>query len=222
MKIYEGKENLDIMTLAVNYNNTIFNWIVDNEDLKNKDILDFGSGKGEFSNRFGKGIHAVEIDTTMHKYLNCPSADSIEKFDKKFDFIYSSNVLEHIENDKGTIEDFYNSIASGGVVKILVPARMEIYSHMDELVGHYRRYSKEELMDKFRQVGFTVQYCRYFDFIGYFATLVYKVVDNSGDISSDSLELYDKYIFPISKFIDRITFGSIIGKNIILKAVKDE
>lgn len=217
MKIYVGKENLDIMTLAINYNNTIFN----NEDLKNKDILDFGSGKGEFSNRFGKGIRAVEIDTTMHKYLNCPSEDSIENFDKKFDLSYSSNVLEHIENDKGTIEDFYNYIASGGVVKILVPARMEIYSHMDELVGHYRRYSKEELVKKFTHAGVTVEYCRYFDFIGYFATLVYKIVDNSGDISSGSLELYDKYIFPISKFVDTITFGAIIGKNIILKAVKD-
>jgi len=221
MKIYEGKENLDIMSLAVNYNNTIFNWIIDNEDLKNKDILDFGSGKGEFCNRFDDSIHAVEIDMTMHVYLYCPSKNTIGNFDKKFDFIYSSNVLEHIENDMGTIEDFYNYLNPGGVVKILVPSRMELYSKMDEMVGHYRRYDRQDLVNKFIQAGFKVEYCRYFDFIGYFATLIYKTVDNSGDISSDSLELYDKYIFPLSKFIDKVTFGSIIGKNIILKAVKD-
>jgi len=222
MSKYEGKENLDIMSLAKNYNNSIYSWIINNENIENKNILDFGSGKGEFCNRFNKNIYAVELDSSMHKFLNCPSRDNIFKFNKKFNLIYSSNVLEHIKNDTNSIKDIYNSLDKGGIVKILVPARMEIYTNMDKSVGHYRRYTKQELIKKFTQNGFKITYCKYFDFIGYFATLAYKLLDNSSEISPNSLKLYDKYVFPVSKFIDKITFGSIIGKNIILRAIKDE
>lgn len=220
MSEYEGKENLDIMSLALNYNSAIYRWILEDESLKGKRVLDFGSGKGEFCNRFEEGVYAVELDTTMHTHLECPSKQSIKEFDKKFDLIYSSNVLEHIENDSETIEELYNSLKSGGHIKVLVPAQMELYSEMDRAVGHYRRYRKKELIDKFEKVGFHVEYCKYFDFLGYFAALTYKLISNKAEISSSSLVTYDRYVFPISSFIDRITFGKIIGKNILLKAVK--
>jgi SAM-dependent methyltransferase len=220
MQEYKGKENLKIMSLAKNYNHTIFNWIISDVDLKKNNILDFGSGNGEFCNRFKDGIYAVELDTTMHNYLNCPSEDNIEKFNKKFDLIYSSNVLEHIKNDTDAIQDLYDYLVIGGVAKVLVPAQMELYSNMDKIVGHHRRYSKEELINKFSKVGFRIEYCRYFDFIGYFASFFYKLFINKGVIDERSLILYDKLIFPLSNIIDKITFGKIIGKNIMLKAIK--
>ena len=37
---------------------------------------------------------------------------------------------------------------------------------------------------------------------------------------STSLKIYDTYIFPISRAIDSLTFGKIIGKNLVLRAVK--
>jgi predicted SAM-dependent methyltransferase len=219
MEEYNGKDNLDIMSFAINYNNSIFNWL--NSDINSTDkILDFGAGKGEFCNRFDSNIYAVELDTSMHKYLKCKAVKNIKDYSIKFNMVYSSNVLEHIEDDKKTIKDIYASLNVGGVVKILVPSRMELYSHMDKKVGHFRRYNKKELISKFNQVGFEVKYCRYFDFIGYFATLIYKIMGLNGDISKKSLIFYDTYIYPISQFIDFFTFGSIIGKNIILKVIK--
>jgi len=223
MSEYEGKENLDIMSLAINYNNTIFEWIMNKENLDNKLMLEFGAGKGEFANRFvklNKNILAIEIDQSMHQFLKCSVAQKIEDFDKKYDFIYSINVLEHIENDVDIINKFYKYLLPGGIVKIFVPARMEIYSSMDKKVGHFRRYDIYELRKKFEDAGFIIDYCKYFDFIGYFVSLLYKYINNSGDISEKGLKMYDNYIFPISYMIDKITNGSVIGKNLILRGIK--
>lgn len=220
MSEYEGKENLDIMSLACNYNNDIYSWItkdvIHHDDL----VLDFGSRKGEFCNRFKKQIYAVEIDKTMHSYLKCPVKQNIKDFNQKFDLIYSSNVLEHIENDTQSINELYEHLNIGGTIKILVPAQRELYSEMDKAVGHHRRYTKEELVKKFRDAGFQIEYCKYFDSVGYVAALVHKITSNKATISQKSLAFYDRFVFPISKMIDKITLGKIIGKNIVLKAVK--
>jgi SAM-dependent methyltransferase len=221
MKTYSGKENLDVMHLAKNYNNTIFSWIISNCKHINKGrILDFGAGKGEFSNRY-KDIASVEVDSSMHKFIKGHVETSISNYPKGcFDLVYSSNVLEHIEDDKSAIKEIYNALSEGGTVKILVPARMELYCNMDKSVGHYRRYSINEMKSRFSRQGFKLEYCRYFDFIGYFAALIYKVFINSPNIDQSSLVFYDKFIFPLSRILDILTFGKVIGKNIILKATK--
>lgn len=108
MSEYEGKENLYIMSLALNYNNAIYKWIM--ADYKDGNILDFGCGKGEFCNRKSKYIYAVEIDDSMHKYVKCPVKTSLNDFDMEFDLIYSSNVLEHIENDIDALKAMHKKV----------------------------------------------------------------------------------------------------------------
>lgn len=78
------------------------------------------------------------------------------------------------------------------------------------------------MIEKVKKAGFEVQYCKYFDFLGYFATFALKILSNNDEINEKSLIFYDMIIFPISRFFDTITNGKIIGKNLILKAVKNE
>ena len=201
--------------------NSLYKWIVGKQDVNSQIILDFEAGKGEFANRVkGNSIFSVEVDTTIHKFINHPTEDNINNFNKKFTLIYSSNVLEHIRDNMHVINSFYDNLSTGGVVEILVPARMEIYSNMDKNVGHYRRYNKRDLMGKFTSAGFEVNYCRYFDFFGYCAAFLYKITGASGSIPISSLKFYGAYIFPVSKFLDIFTFGMVAGKNIVLSAVK--
>ena len=72
----------------------------------------------------------------------------------------------------------------------------------------------------FENYGFKVVSCDYFDFLGYFIALLYKLVNNEGTISHSSIILYDKVVFPLSILFDKITFGKIIGKNLMLTAIK--
>ena len=48
--------------------------------------------------------------------------------------------------------------------------------------------------------------------------LGYNPDDGIGSV--ESMKFYDKYLFPISKFLDRIGFKYFLGKNIVLVAEK--
>mgnify|MGYP003754876539 FL=1 len=217
---YSGRDNLDVMSLATNYNDSIYKWLSSNISSDSV-VLDFGSGQGEFFNRFNayySSVYAVEPDINMHNFFPSDCIfSSIEKVNRKFDLIYSVNVLEHIEDDALVINKFKKYLLTkDGVVKIFVPARQELYSDMDAKVGHYRRYSKKQIERLFIESGYKVKSCRYFDFLGYFATAIYKILGKNGDINPKSLIFYDKYIFPISLLFDKL-FSNFIGKNIVLE-----
>jgi hypothetical protein len=217
---YSGRDNLDVMSLAKNYNKSIYKWL--SKDIPSKTvILDFGSGQGEFFNRFNSdhyNIYAVEPDTSMHSFFPEERIfSSIENANNNFNLIYSINVLEHIKDDVAAIKKFKKYLKDNrGIIKIFVPARQELYSSMDKKVGHYRRYSKKQIEQLFIENGFKVKLCRYFDFLGYFAAAVYKILGKDGEIDSKSLLFYDKYIFPVSLLFDKF-FSRFIGKNIIIE-----
>jgi hypothetical protein len=216
---YSGRDNLDVMSFAKNYNASIFKWL--SSDLESGYlILDYGSGKGEFFSRFSENIFAIEPDIDMHKhYPDNIIFSSIDQLQHKFNLIYSINVLEHIQDDVLIVNQFKNYLVNNeSIVKIFVPARQELYSSMDAKVGHYRRYSKKQIEKLFLDNGYIVKSCYYFDFLGYFAAGLYKILGKSGDIDPKSLIFYDKYIFPISKFLDKF-FSRFIGKNIVIEAM---
>ena len=218
---YSGRDNLDVMSLAKNYNNSIFKWL-SSDLLKEHSVLDFGAGQGEFFNRF-KNVciktFALEPDSSMHEYYNNSEVyESLTGINEKFNLIYSVNVFEHIADDKLIVNQLKNYLKSdNSTIRIFVPAREELYSAMDKKVGHHRRYSKKQLKELFSKNGYKVHSCRYFDFLGYFAAFAYKYLNSSGDIGSKGLVFYDKYIFPISLFLDNF-FSYFIGKNLILEA----
>ncbi len=216
---YEGKENLDIMSLATNYNSHILKWV---DEKSHKKILDFGAGLGEFCNKIEpKKIIAVELDDEQRKNILCKSYKTLDEVsDNSFDLIYTLNVLEHIKNDAKIVKQLSKKLKPNGVLKILVPAHMSLYCAMDKQVGHFRRYEKNELESLVKNANLKIISCKHFDFLGYFVALVFKFISNSPTINPNSLIIYDKFLFPISKFIDTITNGSIIGKNLTIIAKK--
>ena len=217
----EGKENLDVMHLAVKYNQKIFSFF--NKDIdKNTQVLDFGAGFGEFCNRFDNNVEAIEIDVLMHAAIRCRTYQSLDEVDRKYDLIYSSNVLEHIKNDKKIVEQFYETLKKGGKVRVFLPAKMSIYSKMDEVVGHYRRYEKDSLIKLFEESGFKVNYCYYFDSLGFFASWFYNKVNQTGVVDKRSIVFYDRVLLPISLILDKLGFRHIVGKNLVLEAIKQK
>jgi len=218
---YTGRDNLDIMSLAINYNSNIYKWLSKGIN-NNSAVLDYGAGQGEFFYRFEQyyeSVIAIEIDSEMHVHFpNRRVFSSISELKEEFDLIYSVNVLEHIKDDASAVNSFKKYLkARESVVKVFVPARQELYNEMDAKVGHYRRYSKKQLTKLFHDNGYDILSCQYFDFLGYFATALYKILGKKGEINPESLIFYDKYIFPISLMFDKI-FSGFLGKNIVLEA----
>ena len=82
------------------------------------------------------------------------------------DSVVALNVLEHVEQDERVLSELFTALRPGGSLIVLVPAHMRLYSDLDRNLGHYRRYSREELIDKFKAAGFEIAEARYFNWVG--------------------------------------------------------
>ena len=91
-------------------------------------------------------------------------ADEI-KAEQPPDTIIYINVLEHIEDDLTELETVHKTLMPGGRVCIFVPALPILYSEFDKNIGHFRRYRKNDLIEKCEKAGFEIILSRNFDFL---------------------------------------------------------
>ena len=56
--------------------------------------------------------------------------------------------LEHIEGDVAALSGIRATLKPGGVLMLLVPAFQALYGPMDELAGHFRRYTRPLLAER--------------------------------------------------------------------------
>jgi 2-polyprenyl-3-methyl-5-hydroxy-6-metoxy-1,4-benzoquinol methylase len=222
MNTYTGSDNLEIMAAAVNYNNFLMTLLSDYIQPKFR-ILDIGAGIGTFAKKLrDEGYNVLcfepdEIQAELIKSNGLPVASSIKEIElSSLDFIYSLNVLEHIEDDLDALTQWLALLKPGGRMLLYVPAFQILYSSMDKKVGHFRRYNKEELIRKSKAAGFDIIRAEYADSLGFFASLMYKYFNNgSGDINHRALVFYDRIFFPISRFLD-FFMNTIMGKNLYI------
>jgi hypothetical protein len=201
--------------------------------LENKtkgEVLEFGAGTGFLAEIFRKKYDIVpiciEIDGDLTKMIRekgftCFNELNQNRFALKA--IYSSNVLEHIQDDQKILKQFHKEIEKNGRIGIYVPAFQHLYSEMDRSINHVRRYSRKELISKVEAAGFTVLSVHYDDFLGYFAAIVVKMIGykKAGNLGSlGTLKFYDRAIYPISRIIDKLGGKHIVGKNLILVGMK--
>lgn len=80
-----------------------------------------------------------------------------------FDMITAVDVMEHLEDDVGTLEEIYRVCASGGLIVVVVPAFQFLWSNRDERLHHRRRYTVSEIQARTEQAGFSIRKCSYVD-----------------------------------------------------------
>jgi SAM-dependent methyltransferase len=65
----------------------------------------------------------------------------------------SMMTMEHLEDDAGFLRAMRARVRPGGVVLVGVPGRRDRWGFEDEVVGHLRRYEREDLSAVMRQAG---------------------------------------------------------------------
>ncbi len=129
----------------------------------------------------------------------------------------SWNVLEHIEDDVASMQLANHVCLPGSDVFILVPASMLGYSDFDRKIGHFRRYSKRELVEKAKRGGLTDVKVEYVNFMGFFTWIFFvkclRIVPKDGIL----LRTYDFVLVPVFRFLERFITAPI-GQSLILKA----
>jgi len=219
---YTGTEILEVMKEAVNYNRFLID-LVESHCRPNDLVVDFGAGAGTFATPLrerGHNVACVELDQGLRQRLLdqgfAAHADIAEMPDASVDFIYTLNVLEHIEDDGAALRLLRSKLKPNGRLLIYVPAFQSLFSSMDRKVGHFRRYHRGPLGALLRESGFTVQRNEYVDSLGYAATLVYKAMgDESGEVNVRALIAYDRFAFPLSRLLD-LPLSRVLGKNLLV------
>jgi len=220
---YSGVDNLEAMRFAEKYNRFLARLVTDHVD--GTAVLDFGAGAGTFAVPVadtGLQVACLEPDPTLRSQLAADGFATYAELSQvpanSLDSIYTLNVLEHIEDDAGALADLAKCLRDQGRLIIYVPAFELLYSTMDRQVGHFRRYRRPDLVQKLQASGFRIRTARYIDSLGFLAALVYKLVERGdGNLSPKSVELYDRFVFPLSLVIDRLT-GGRFGKNLLVVA----
>lgn len=72
------------------------------------------------------------------------------------------DVLEHIDDDLGTLRHLARVLEPGGILVLTVPAHKFLFDEMDEIAHHRRRYTRRELGSKLREAGFAVRHIAHF------------------------------------------------------------
>lgn len=226
---YTGTKNLESMKMAKRYNAYLEKIIADEmPDVMEKGfrVGDFGAGIGQFAEPLKKLMGsngmmvAIEQDAGLQETLRGMGIETYGSLEcvenESLDMIYSMNVLEHIENDVEMLALMTEKLKRGGKLVIYVPAFPCLFSAMDDLVGHWRRYRREDLVGKMIGSGCSIRKAAYIDSLGFPVSWIYRFLPvGGGEISGGSVALYDRWVFPMSRIMDKLLMNSI-GKNLLV------
>ncbi len=136
--------------------------------------------------------------------------------------MFAFNVLEHIDDDEAVLRELRRVVRPGGRLLVYVPAFMCLYSGMDRLVGHVRRYRRKGLVEMATRAGWTVTACTHADSLGFLTSLAYRAFGpRHGRLDPRSAALYDRWVFPLSRVLDR-ALAPVGGKNLVLWAERSD
>ena len=225
---YTGVENLEVMEDAVKYNRYLLDLVKTHAPAQGT-IVDFGAGSGQFAiplRAAGVDILAVEPDLHLRQRMASRGLRTIDNTkllpDGSIACVYTLNVLEHIQDDVAALRDLHRALAPTGRIIVYVPAFPILFTSMDAKVGHVRRYTKRELKENLEAAGFQIQSIAFVDSLGFFATLLFKMLGrNDGNVSRGALIAYDRLVFPLSRLVDLVS-KRFFGKNLLVIATKRE
>lgn len=83
-----------------------------------------------------------------------------------FDTVICLNVVEHLEDDVRALRNIRGSLDHDGRAVILVPNGPRLFGSLDEVLGHYRRYTRDQLVEACVRAGFHVEKVIKFNRIG--------------------------------------------------------
>ena len=195
------------------------------------DVIEIGAGVGNMSEHLDPHVSTLDLlepSSNLIGPLKSKFSDSdtvvvmhetFESFiaakpEKKYDCIVMVNVLEHIEDDRAALLECYRALRPGGYLLILVPALQFLFSKLDHLVGHFRRYERAELEQKIQESGLQIEELRFFDSIGIVPWWLLNTIGGATEFNPALISLYDAVFVPVTRLLETL-IEPPIGKNLI-------
>ena len=112
------------------------------------------------------------------------------------------NVLEHIEQDRLFLGELKKILPKHAKIIIFSPAFGVLFSKLDLLYGHFRRYNKKEIYRIAQLSDLNVTSFRYFNFFGGVAWFIMHRVLEFQSLSKTGIKIFDFFV-PLFSFIEK-------------------
>jgi SAM-dependent methyltransferase len=101
--------------------------------------------------------NAVQVLREAGAQAQVASITALPFADASFEVACAMDVVEHVNDDVAALRELSRVLSDDGVLLLSVPLFANAWTPFDELVGHYRRYEPEQLIELLRKMGFTIE-----------------------------------------------------------------
>lgn len=181
-KIYLEDEHGSEILARLNRAPRFTRWMADTiRPFTGERVLEIGAGIGNLTaNLVPRTVYCVS-DVNPHylerlkalratrPYLRVHYTDASDEETyprEQFDTVICLNVVEHLENDVVALRNIRKALAENGRAIVLVPNGPGLYGSLDRVLGHYRRYTREQLVHACERAGLRVVQILKFNRIG--------------------------------------------------------
>lgn len=204
------KEILDAFSVAPRFNRWMANTI---RPYVGKCVLEIGAGMGNLTRQMIGGRDRYVATDTDSEHLErlrtrlahrpaletaiCDLSNTAHftAFRESMDTVVCLNVLEHLKDDLLCLRNIHSTLAAGGRAIILVPCDQGLYGTLDEILGHERRYSHDELRNRMEKAGFRVETILNFNHISRPGWYVTGKLLRRSRISRSQLKMFDRLMW---------------------------
>lgn len=137
-----------------------------------RDVLEVGSGSGGVLLALHQALPGVRIvgaepaaagialaRSRLPREVELVEADVLDMpFVEEFDFVGAFDVLEHVADDAAALAALAQAARPGGSVAIFAPQHPRLWSDMDRIAHHVRRYRRRDLAAKVRGAGLEIEF----------------------------------------------------------------
>ncbi|MBN3039574.1 MAG: class I SAM-dependent methyltransferase [Candidatus Omnitrophica bacterium] len=166
--------------------------------------------------RIGKRIntHIIELDISKDK----DEYNFLHAF--RFDTVICAGVIEHLLDDLKAFSNMAHILRKGGRLIIFAPALGLLYGKNDYALGHFRRYSKIEMISKVKKAGLDLEDIFYNNFFGIFPWFYVGKIMRKSTASELQFKAFDR-IVPILKAAERY-IRPFAGLNLVCIGKKEK
>lgn len=132
-------------------------------------LLEVGCGAGALLDDFSRmgwncdaleiSELAIEIARSIHRGNQRVTVHSSPSpgWSERFRLVAAFEVLEHVENDLGALQQWTEWVSPGGWLILSVPAHRKRWGPSDVWAGHFRRYDIEDLLELITNAGLELE-----------------------------------------------------------------
>jgi SAM-dependent methyltransferase len=165
-------------------------------------------------------IYAVDVNFTDNRHEDrifvCTSIDQVPR--RSIDCAILMDVIEHVSDDVALLRDVERILSPTGELLITVPAHGFLWSQHDVFLGHFRRYTRAQLLEAIRRAGFEAIETFHFFAIPYVARALSVALAKLG-VGRSHAGAVGRWRFPPDHALTRAVRSALNGDFVLSRAL---